>query len=184
MATAAHPVGTILSGYYGATPPSGYIFVDGRTIGDATSGATRANLDCERLFKHLWAITAQAQCPVLTSAGAASTRGANAAADWTAHKRFTLPNHSGRVAAGRDNLSGTAAGILSGFTALGFAGGVQTATVSVGGTSNAESASVGVAAGGGPVIVALQNHTHTAGSYSVGHSLVQPTIAVDVIIAL
>lgn len=100
--TASHPVGTILSGYYGAAAPSGYVFADGRTIGDATSLATnRANADCERLFKHFWNFNDNTRFPVLP------TRGATADADWLAHKQLTLPDHSGAGMAGRDDLSGT-----------------------------------------------------------------------------
>lgn len=97
------PTGTVLSGYYGNTPPPGFVMADGRTIGDAATGATnRANADCMTLFALLWGTTLDAQCPV-TPGG----RGASASADWAAHKVIALPDHSGRVMAGRDDLSGT-----------------------------------------------------------------------------
>ena len=101
------PTGTVFSGYYGTAPPS-FVMADGRTIGDATSGATnRANADTVGLFSLLWNITNNTQCPV--SGG----RGASAAADYAAHKTLGLPNHSGRVMAGRDDLSGTNQNVLS-----------------------------------------------------------------------
>ena len=204
--TASHPVGTVLSGYYGPTPPSGYVFLWG-TIGDATSLATnRANADCERLFLHLWTITANAQCPV-TPGG----RGASAAADWAAHKQLALPAHAGRGMVARDNLSGTAAGILSGFNAPGLVGGVQSTSAGIsGGTSGSlgvsvsgslsGSASANATAGGGsdagplcgggaPVTVSGSLSGGTSGGLTVGggtaaFSVIQPSIAVDVIIAL
>ena len=101
------PTGTVLSGYYPFAPP-GFVMADGRTIGDATSGATNlAGPTAQNLFQQLWLITTNTQCPV--SGG----RGASANADWLAHKTLQLPNHSGRTMAGRDDLSGTNANILS-----------------------------------------------------------------------
>jgi hypothetical protein len=129
------PTGTVLEGYWGDTAPAGFVMLDGRTIGDASSGATnRANDDCEDLFTLLWNKTANAQCAV--SGG----RGASAALDWAAHKTLTLPNHSGRVMVGRDNLSGSSAGVASpsgiASTTRAATGGsaTETAGVSVSGT--------------------------------------------------
>jgi hypothetical protein len=137
------PTGTVLEGYWGDTAPAGFVMLDGRTIGDASSGATnRANADCEDLFTLLWNKTANAQCAV--SGG----RGASAALDWAAHKTLTLPNHSGRVMAGRDNLSGSSAAVLSpsgissttraatGGSATETAGVSVSGTVTVGGTAS------------------------------------------------
>lgn len=60
--------------------------LNGRTIGDASSGATWASADAEALFLLLWANAADTYCPV--SGG----RGASAAADWAAHKTLTIPS--------------------------------------------------------------------------------------------
>jgi len=198
-----HPTGTILSGYYG-TAPTGYVFADGRTIGDATSSATnRANDDCERLFKHLW---------TMGFALVGGTRLATAQLDWDAHKQLILPNHSGRVMAGRDNLSGTAAGVLPGYT-FGVAGGAYSHALTIGETpyhnhlgadhlhSGTANLAFMYAAGGGAWGQTVEGGTHVVGynaltgaadrelwtSYTGGgfaHNNVQPTIAVDVIIAL
>lgn len=66
---------------------AGYVRLNGRTIGNASSGATeRANSDCEDLFIHLWGAMANAEAPV--SGG----RGASAADDWAANKTITLPS--------------------------------------------------------------------------------------------
>jgi len=125
--SAAMPTGTVLHGYWGAVPPTGFVFADGRTIGDDLSGATnRAHAtDTEALFTRFWTFNDAVRFPLQNQDGTTATRGASAAVDFDAHKRITLPNHSGRVAAGRDNLSGTAAGILSGYTSVGVVGGTQ-----------------------------------------------------------
>jgi len=108
------PTGTVLHGYYGLTPPPGFVFADGRTIGDASSGGTnRANADTSALFARFWGFNDNTRFPLQNSDGTAATRGADAAADYAAHKRITLPDHSGAVAAGRDNLSGTARGRIT-----------------------------------------------------------------------
>ena len=76
--------------------PTGWVLANGNTIGSASSNATRANADTEALFTLLWANGwTNAILPVLTSGGAASTRGASAAADWSANKRMTLPDLRG-----------------------------------------------------------------------------------------
>ena len=74
--------------------PSGYLAAAGGTIGDASSSASlRANADMETLFAILWAVgNANGTLSIFTSAGAASTYGANAAADFAAHKRIAVPN--------------------------------------------------------------------------------------------
>lgn len=70
--------------------PTGWVAGNGGTIGSAASGATRANADTQTLFNAWWAAYSDAQLPILTSAGGASTRGASAAADWAANKRLTV----------------------------------------------------------------------------------------------
>ena len=76
------------------SPPDGYLYCDGSTIGSAASGAGHADDQMWFLFKELWERTTLA---ILTSAGGASTRGADAATDFAANKRMTLPNPSGLV---------------------------------------------------------------------------------------
>jgi hypothetical protein len=201
VVTQSHPVGTVLSGYYG-TAPAGFVMVDGRTIGDATSAATnRANDDCQRLFLALWGLG------FVVVGG----RGATAAADWAAHRQLTLPNHSGRTMVGRDNLSGTAANVLPGYNAIGVVGGQSTeaAGVSVsvsGGISGSASGSMSGAASangtagagsGAGAMCADGAPVSVSGTLGVGGSFsgsgsgatasvtnVQPSIAVDVIMAL
>jgi len=86
--------------------PSGWLIANGNTIGNAASGGTaRANADTAVLFAILWDNFAQTELPIQTSTGAASTRGASAAADYAANKRMPLPDIRGRVVAGWDNLT-------------------------------------------------------------------------------
>jgi hypothetical protein len=78
---------------------SGYVRLNGRTIGSAISGATeRANADVEALFLHNWNTYSNDIFPVTGG------RGANAAADWDAAKTMTLFDAAGLMAAGLDNM--------------------------------------------------------------------------------
>lgn len=207
------PTGTVLQGYYGGVAPLSFVMADGRTIGDATSGATnRANADTVGLFTLLWNITTNAQCAV--SGG----RGASAAADYAAHKTLALPNHSGRGMAGRDDLSGTAAGVWPGATVRAAVGGGLTAqastTINSSGVNNinfgspyftqtygaitSAGSSAGGNSGGSQYAylndqVTVQGYTTLNANFSIFVSgsgtsgvfnIVQPTIVVDVIIAL
>jgi hypothetical protein len=95
-----------LKAKYGTGSLSGWVRLNGRTIGSATSGATeRANADCQALFEYLWAADAN----LAVSGG----RGASAAADWAANKTITLPDAAGRVFAGLDDMGAGARGRLT-----------------------------------------------------------------------
>lgn len=112
---AATPIGTI-AWCVRLTTPTGWLFADGRTIGNAASGGTALasnSPDTEELFTELWGSHANTQLPIQDSAGTATTRGASAAADFAANKRLPLPDVAGRVLAGRDNMSGTSANRLT-----------------------------------------------------------------------
>lgn len=93
-------------------PDAGWIFANDGTIGDATSGASsRANADCEALFKFLWNSYADIYAPVTGG------RGISADADWTAHKKITLLKSAGRsplVAGAGVGLSARTAGATGG----------------------------------------------------------------------
>ena len=79
------------------SPPTGWLKANGTTVGNAASGATRANADTAALFAALWDVAALA---ILTSGGSGSTRGASAAADYAANKRLTLPDLRGEFLRG------------------------------------------------------------------------------------
>jgi len=142
--------------------PSGYVLLDGLTIGDSTSGANHTGTDYQALFLLLWAAYANTELPILTSAGSASSRGASAQADFDAHKRLPLPDYRGRVAAGNDTMSSSSAnrltnqsGGLNGDT-MGATGGTETHTL-----TSAQSG--------------LQAHTHTGPAHT--HLLFSSTLA-------
>jgi hypothetical protein len=78
---------------YPGSLPAGCVVPNGGTIGNALSGATnRANADTAALFEFYWGLTTNTDYPIQDSAGAPTTRGASAAADFAANKRFPLPN--------------------------------------------------------------------------------------------
>jgi hypothetical protein len=111
---------------YDDQPVEGYVRLNGRTIGSATSGAAeRANADAEALFKFLWGFS---NVSVVTG------KGASAAADWAANKQLTLPDMAGRLLGARDDLGNGAAGritaaTVTGPTAVGAAGGTEKGTI-------------------------------------------------------
>lgn len=105
-------------------PFAGYVRVNGRTIGSATSGATeRANADTQPLFNHLWPFTR------ITLVGGA--KGATAAVDWAANRQLTLPNMAGRAIVAADDLGAGVQNIISAAT---IAAGTPTDVGSTGGT--------------------------------------------------
>ena len=109
---------------------AGWVLMNDSTIGDPSSNATYANANASALFQLLYANISDADAPILTGGGAATTRGAqgSAAAAFASHCRLTLPLVLGRALA--------AAGGGSGLTArtLGHALGEETHTLSTGET--------------------------------------------------
>ena len=113
---------------YGTGAVNGFVRLNGRTIGSATSGASeRANSDVQALFEFLW--TNDASLSVSTG------RGLSANADWVANKTITLPDGRGRVLAALDDMGSTAAGRLTASyfgasgTTLGAVGGNEKITL-------------------------------------------------------
>jgi hypothetical protein len=115
---------------YGTGVVTGFVRLNGRTIGSATSGATeRANSDVQALFLYLWGADAN-----LTVSGG---RGISAAADWASNKTIALPDFRGRVPAGLDDMGNSAASRLtstyfgSAATTLGVTGGGESQTLTL-----------------------------------------------------
>lgn len=194
VAAASEITGTVKD-YIGTSAPAGYVLASGRTIGDASSGATeRANADTATLFALIWDSMAN------TEAAVSGGRGASAAADFAAHKTIALPDARGRVIAGKDNMGGTAASRLtvgvSGITSttLGASGGAEGVTLTAAqsglplhnhsGGAAAATPSYGYAESG--VAVQAQQSTGSAGpsSASSAHSSTQPTLVLNKIIKL
>ena len=91
---------------YGTGTVTGFVRANGRTIGNASSGATeRANADTLALFTFLY----NADANLSVSGG----RGASAAVDYAANKSIALPDFRGRVIAGLDDMGNSAAGRLT-----------------------------------------------------------------------
>jgi len=77
--------------------PAGWILLNDGTIGDASSsGTTRANADCEALFKLIWTNISQpsGNTRCIVSGGVI---GVSANADWSAHKNLQIPKMLGRA---------------------------------------------------------------------------------------
>lgn len=158
------------------TAPAGTVNPNGGTIGSAASGATtRANADTADLFALLWSVTSNADYPIQDSTGAASTRGASAAADFAANKRLPLPNiqdGDALVAAVSSAVLSRSAGAVIGHT--------HTLTIDSNGTHNHNlfTGQTGVGnypvGGPGPVGSSLQPiqndgaHSHTGTANSSG----------------
>lgn len=140
---------------------TGAVRLNGRSIGNASSSATeRANADTEALFTYLWNKLANAQAAV--SGG----RGANAAADFAAAKRLTLPDFRGTSVVGFDDMGNSAASLLG--TAPVVSGGVTTTGSILG--ANTHALTTGQLASHSHTGTTASNgaHTHTGNTDSGG----------------
>ena len=112
---------------YGVGALTGFVRMNGRTIGSASSGATeRANADTQALFEYIWN-----NDPNLVVVGGV---GVSSIADWTANKQVVIPDMRGRAFAGLDDMGNTAAGILTTTTCsvptrLGFKCGIEAKSI-------------------------------------------------------
>lgn len=79
-----------------SNPPRTWIALNG-TIGNTGSNATYHQPMCKSLYLYLWGTYDNAICPVYTSAGAPTSRGASALADFNANVAIALWFNSGRV---------------------------------------------------------------------------------------
>lgn len=151
------PAGTTL-GFRGTSDniPAGWLIEDGKSVGDADSGATAlASAAAEALFKVLWP---NSNYSVQDSSGSASTKGSTADGDWTAHKRLVLVNFEGSYRAGNNTSGGASGGstsLLSGIAA------VAAKTVSVFGTFSGTTGQSGDFRGKTDGGTASSNNTHT-----------------------
>lgn len=168
--------------YVGGTAPSGWIFLNGTSIGNASSGADRPNADTEALFILLWNSLSNAYAPV--SGG----RGATAAADFAANKTLTIPDSRGKTIVGK--LSGGT------FDNLGSSVGSETHTLtelelpSVASHSHSVGDAVGVQAGSDFTVFSTNTSspfpTQSGGNFGGGmaHNNIQPSLVLNKIIKL
>lgn len=109
---------------YGTEVRVGFVRLNGRSIGSATSGAEeRANSDTQPLYVYLWNVSAN----IVITGG----RGASGAADFAANKPLVLPSFRGRSLVGIDTMGNTAAGVLPEANIIGWTGGAATHTLTV-----------------------------------------------------
>jgi len=93
------------------TTISGWVRINGRTIGSSSSGASeRANADTQALFIYIWNTYADTICPVLGG------RGASGLADFNANKQITLLDGRDRSIFGLDTMGNSALGGMVGVT--------------------------------------------------------------------
>lgn len=109
---------------------SGWVRMNGRTMGSAASGATeRANADAQALYYQLWNENSDTLHPVTGG------RGASAAADFAANKPIKLPDLRGMVMVGLDDMGSSARGVIvnsvtvGGPTTMGSVGGAEEVTL-------------------------------------------------------
>jgi len=148
------------------TTKSGFVRLNGRTLGNAASGATeRANADTSALFSYLWNNLTDAIAPV------SSGRGASAASDYAANKNIVLPDARGNVMIGLDDMGNSAAGRFAG---LGFGvGNATTAGSRIGANATTlDITQMPAHAHTGTTNVESPTHSHTAttGIQSASHS--------------
>ncbi len=135
---------------YGTGALTGYVRLNGNTIGSATSGAgERANADTQTLFQYLW----DTDPNLVVGAG----RGVSSIADWNANKSITLPDLRGRTIAGLDGMGFTLAGRLtSTYTTgtpdlLGSGAGAESQTLTLAQLPTGITGTVSVGAGGAAI---------------------------------
>jgi hypothetical protein len=123
-ANTATQAGTLSTGAVTLTlatsPPTGWLLFDDGTFGSATSGSSNSNSVLNlALFTLMFNNLSDTSAPLLTSAGAGTTRAGQgtAAAAWAANCRMTLPKTLGRalgVAGAGSGLTARALGATTG----------------------------------------------------------------------
>ena len=88
---------------------AGWLLMNDGTIGNGSSGASYANVAAQNLFTLIWNNIINTWAPIYTSAGATTTRGVSAAADWAANCRLSLTLQLGRAIC----ISGAGNGLTS-----------------------------------------------------------------------
>lgn len=156
---------------YGTAARTGTVRCNGRTIGNASSGATeRANDDVEDLYLLFWTVDAT----LTVSTG----RGASAASDFAANKTIALPDCRDRTLSALATMGNSDAGLVADAyvdggedsSDLGATAGVDDVTLSV--AEMPAHAHPGTSFSGTPV----PDHTHL---YPVGSSESNANIAAD-----
>ncbi|MCA2570707.1 hypothetical protein [Microcystis sp. M42BS1] len=107
---ASAPTGAVMM-FTRISAPTGWIKLNGGTIGSAASGATtRANADTQMLYEMLWTEFNNTVLPIQDNLGVATSRGASAAADFAANKRLPIFDGRGEFFRGWDDGRGVDTG--------------------------------------------------------------------------
>jgi microcystin-dependent protein len=147
--------------------PSGYVWSHGNTIGNAASGADRANADTEALFTLLYNNWSNTQLPIRNSDGSAGSR-TTASADYAANKRLPTPDCRGRARVGFDQAVKPVGG---GVGSEAIAGRLTASGSGITGTTQGATGGVETHALTGPQTGA---HTHTFTGTAHSHTATQP----------
>lgn len=147
-------------------PLSGYVRLNGRTIGSASSGATeRANADTQSLYEELWDFA-----NISVSGG----KGGSAATDFAANKPLVLPDCAGRGIFGADNLGdGNKSRLISYIPnshLQGSVGGNQAWTIQFNNLP-VNCPWTGSVSGSGTTALSGSTHTHNFSSTTAGQSV-------------
>jgi hypothetical protein len=112
---------------------SGFVRLNGNTIGNALSGASElADASAQALFNHLW----QKDGSLVVTPGG---RGASSAADWAANKQIALPDGRSRLLGMLGDMGGVDAGFWTGVT---FTKGNSTTLGALGGRASTPNCNV------------------------------------------
>ena len=171
------PTGVVQQ-FIGTSAPSGWLILNGDTLGKTGSAAVQANDNNQALFTLLWNSMADAQAPV------SSGRGASAAADWSFGKTIALPDARGRA------IIGTGAGATLTARTHGDHGGEETHQLTVAEMPShthtqvapAPSGNAGNGTGSWPINQQTIN-TGSAGSDGA-HNNMQPWLALNYIVKI
>ncbi len=162
------------------TAPAGWLIYNGAgTLGDATSGATvRANADCSALYQLIWNQISQPSGNALCAV--TGGLGANALADFNAHKPLALPQFSGRGVIGAGTGTSLTARVVGAF------GGEETHVLSVtelaahvhanslndpGHSHSYADSNVNSGGGGTSVFIPISQSTQSTGVSGTGQSI-------------
>jgi hypothetical protein len=143
---------------------SGFVILNGQTIGNAGSGAHYADNALTTLFQYLWARLNNTDAPV------SSGRGASGLADFNAGKTMGLPDMRFRCLVGRSGMGNTVSSLASDYPfadGVGVFGGANNAVL---GTANLPAHThTGTTGNGAGTIAGFTNgtdglHGHTGGT--------------------
>lgn len=138
---------------YGTGSLAGFVRMNGRTIGNASSGATeRANADTQALFEYL--------CSNDNNLVMTPPRSGNCSTDFAAGKSMTLPDFRGRGLAALADMGSSDNGLFTGAT---FTSGNATTLGSLIGAARRSLA-----------LANIPSHDHDVFTFEMGHSHTAP----------